>query len=428
MKYICDFHIHSKYSRATSKAMDLENLNAWAHIKGMSVLGTGDFTHPAWFKELKTKLEPAEPGLFRLRERYQGEGKNFPFSRDADTRFILTVEISGIYSRQGKTRRIHNLIFAPSLEVAEKINTHLGWIGNLNADGRPILGLDSEELAKIVLGISGDCFIVPAHAWTPWFSVFGSMSGFDTIEECFGAYTKYISTIETGLSSDTAMNWRLSMLDSISLISNSDSHSLSRIGREANILDTELSYAGIIGAIRSKDSSKFISTIEFFPAEGRYHFDGHRNCGIRFHPDETKKHSGNCPRCGKHLTIGVLSRVEELADRKEGEKPARTIPYYSCIPLEQIIGDAIGVGAGSKMVQEEYKNCITKIGSEFHVLLEASREELERAAREQIVEGIMRVREGKVEIEPGYDGEYGTISIFKEGEQSKLTKQASLFL
>ncbi|MEK9148301.1 MAG: endonuclease Q family protein, partial [Patescibacteria group bacterium] len=268
MRIIADLHIHSPYARAVSKAMTLENLDYWAGLKGITVMGTGDFTHPKWMKEIKEKLEPVEQGLYKLKaksEKLKVGG--------TETRFLLTVEISSIYSKAGKVRRIHNLIFAPTIEIAEKINTQLGWLGNLKSDGRPILGLDSEELAKIVFSIDPACVIVPAHAWTPWFSIFGSMSGFDSIEECFGKFTREIFAIETGLSSDPAMNWRLSKLDSIALISNSDSHSLQRIGREANVFDCELSYDGIVGAIRSRDPKQFLFTVEFFPEEGKYHYD-----------------------------------------------------------------------------------------------------------------------------------------------------------
>ena len=415
MKFIADFHIHSKYSRATSPQMDLENLDKWAKIKGIKVLGTADFTHFEWFKNLKEKLEPAEPGLFKLK------------NSDSPTRFLLTVEISNVYSKFGKVRKIHNLIFAPSFEIVEKINTHLGWIGNLKSDGRPILGLDSRELAKIVLNLSEDCLIVPGHAWTPYFGIFGSKTGFDLIEECFEDYSKYIYAIETGLSSNPEMNWRLSALDKITLISNSDAHSAQKIGREANVFDTEISYPKILEAIKSKDPQKFLYTIEFFPQEGKYHYDGHRLCGISLSPAESKKYNNICPNCGRPLTIGVLNRVEELADRPEGFKPQGAIPFKSLIPLEQIIADAINQGVGTIQTEKEYKNLIEKFNSEFEVLLNASREDLEEFTLPEIALGIIRAREGKVFIEPGYDGVYGKIRIFSEGEQKKLSKQGTLF-
>jgi len=415
MKFIADFHLHSKYSRATSKNMDLENLDKWAEIKGIKVLGTGDFTHPIWFKELKERMEPAEPGLFKIK------------NRNNETRFILTTEVSCIYSKKGKIRKIHIMIFAPSLEIVDKINAHLGWIGNLKSDGRPILGLDAKELAKIIFDVSQECLIVPSHAWTPWFSIFGSRSGFDSIEECFEDYSKYIFAIETGLSSNPPMNWRLSSLDKISLISCSDAHSPQKIGREANVFDTELSYPSIIEAIKSKNPQKFLYTIEFFPQEGKYHYDGHRLCGISLSPQESKKYNNICPNCGRSLTIGVLNRVEALSDRPEGFKPEGVIPFKSLIPLAEIIADALGVMAGSKQVEEEYKNLIKKIGNEFEILLNSSQEGLSAATLPEIVEGITRVREEKVFIEPGYDGVYGKIRIFSQGENKNYLKQKTLF-
>lgn len=430
MRIVADLHIHSPYARAVSKDMTLENLDYWARIKGITVMGTGDFTHPQWIKEIKSKLEPAEQGLYKLNSKFQIQNpKQITNSKiqTSETRFMLTVEISSIYSKGGKVRRIHNLIFAPSIETAEKINTALGWQGNLKSDGRPILGLDSKELAKIVFNIDERCILVPAHAWTPWFSIFGSMSGFDSIEECFEELAPRIFAIETGLSSDPAMNWRLSRLDKVALISNSDSHSLQRIGREANVFDAELSYDGIINAIKSHDPQKFLYTIEFFPEEGKYHYDGHRLCKFSCGPEETKKLNKICPKCGKPLTVGVMNRVEELADRAPGEKPAVSVPYKSLVPLDEIIAEAFGAGVSSKKVKEEYKNLIEKIGSEFKVLVDAPLSELEQATTPEVVEGIMRVREGRLHIEPGYDGEYGKVKIFEEGERESLSKQSALF-
>ncbi len=400
--------------------MDLENLDKWARIKGIKVLGSADFTHPEWFKNLKEKLEPAESGLFKLKK------------EDSGTRFILTAEISCIYSKGGKVRKIHIIIFAPSFDVVEKINSHLGWIGNLKADGRPILGLDAKELAKIVLNISADCLIVPAHAWTPYFSIFGSRSGFNSIEECFEEYSKYIYTIETGLSSSPEMNWRLSTLDKITLISNSDSHSPAKLGREANVFEgSELSYNSITNAIKSTGETranlKLVYTIEFYPEEGKYHYDGHRLCGVSLSPQESKKSGNICPNCGRPLTIGVLNRVEELADRPEGFKPENAIPFKSLIPLGEIIADALGVMTSTKRVEKEYKNLVDKFGSEFNILLDASRSELEKADLPEIAEGIIRVREGKANIEPGYDGVYGKIRIFSKKEEKKQLRQKTLF-
>jgi len=415
MEFVADFHIHSRYSRATSKEMNLETLEKWAGIKGIKILGTGDFTHPQWIKELKEKLEPAESGLFKLK------------NSNSDVRFLLTTEVSCIYSKKGKVRKIHIIIFAPFLNIVEKINTRLAWIGNLNADGRPILGLDAKELLKIVLNVSEDCLIVPAHIWTPWFSLFGSKSGFDSIEECFEEYSKYIFAAETGLSSDPAMNWRLSALDRITLISNSDSHSPAKIGREANVFDTEISYYEMAKAIKEKDSKKLLYTIEFFPEEGKYHYDGHRLCGISFSPKESNKYNNLCPHCGKPLTIGVLNRVEQLADRPEGFKPQNSVPFKSLIPLEEIIADALNVLPGTMQVEREYKNLIKNFVNEFNVLLKTKKEDLEKVTMPKIVEGIIKTREGKVFIEPGYDGVYGKIKIFSQAEEKEVLKQKTLF-
>ncbi|MBI4992373.1 MAG: DNA helicase UvrD [Candidatus Harrisonbacteria bacterium] len=421
MKFIADLHIHSKYSRAVSKNMVLEELDRWADDKGILVMGTGDFTHPAWFKELKQKLEPAELGLFQLKKEYKLPTLKGTF---ADTRFLLSVEISCIYSRGGKMRRVHNIVFVPDFETAEKVNTQLGFIGNLASDGRPILGLDSEELAKIVFNSNSEAVIVPAHAWTPWFSVFGSMSGFDSLEECFGEYSKNIFAIETGLSSDPAMNWRIKSLDKIAFISNSDSHSLQRIGREANVLDTEFSYKGIMDAIRSRDPKKFLSTIEFFPEEGKYHYDGHRDCGVVFSPAETKKHKGICPKCGKKLTIGVVYRVDQLAekDRPEGFKDLSRVPYKNLVTLDSIIGEALDVGRATKSVMKEYQKLIRMFKSEFNILLNAPIKEIAFASRPEIAEGVDRVRKGKLTIQPGYDGEFGVIKIFDEQDRKRLAE------
>jgi len=413
--FIADFHLHSKYSRATARNMDLENLDKWAKIKGVKILGTGDFTHPEWFKNLKEKLEPAEAGLFKLKK------------TNSETRFILTAEISCIYTKKDRVRKIHIIVFAPSFEVVEKINVQLGWIGNLKSDGRPILGLDAKELAKIVLNASENCLVVPAHAMTPWFAIFGSKSGFDSIEECFEDYSKYIYALETGLSADPAMLWRIPDGRRVALISNSDSHSPAKIGREANVFDTEISYQAITEAIKNKDPKKFLYTIEFYPEEGKYHFDGHRNCNIRSSPEETKKYNGICPVCGKPLTVGVLNRIEQIADKEEGFKPEGVIPFKSLVPLGEIIADVLGQGTGTKQVEKEYNGLIEKLGSEFNILLDASKEKLASVTLPEIAEGIIRVREGRVVKEPGYDGVYGKIRIFSQGEEKDLIKQKTLF-
>ncbi|MEK7562648.1 MAG: endonuclease Q family protein [Patescibacteria group bacterium] len=411
MRTIADFHIHSKYSRATSPSIDLESLDRWAITKGVKVLGTGDFTHPEWLKNLKDKLEPAEPGLFNL--------KNI----NSATRFLLTAEISCIYTKGGKIRKIHIVVFAPSFGAVDKINAKLNQIGNLRADGRPILGLDAKELAKIVLDADENCMVVPAHLMTPWFSVFGSRSGFDSIEECFEDYTKYIYAGETGLSANPKMLWRMSDGRRITLISNSDAHSAQKIGREANIFDTDVNYFSIIEAIKEKDKSKFLYTIEFFPEEGKYHYDGHKDCNLRLSPKESKKYNNICPICAKHLVIGVLNRVEKLADRPENFMPESAIPFKSLIPLQEIIAESLGVTVASKQVDKFYNKLTENLGNEFGILLEVERIDLEKYSLPEIAEGIIRVRNGKVEIEPGYDGVYGKIKIFS---RSPLN-QKSLF-
>jgi uncharacterized protein (TIGR00375 family) len=413
MKFIADFHIHSKYSRATSPQSDLEHLGEQAIIKGIDVLGTADFTHPEWFDNLKEKLEPAEQGLFRI--------------KNGKTRFILTSEISCIYSKNGKVRKIHILVLAPDFETVEKINTQLGWLGNLKSDGRPILGLDAKELVKIILSISSDCLIVPCHIMTPWYSLFGSKSGFDSLEECFEDYSKYIFACETGLSADPKMLWRMPDVRKITLISNSDAHSPAKIGREVNVFDTELSYSAIVEAIKSGDPKKFLYTVEFFPEQGKYHYDGHRKCEVSCSPEETKKYNGICPVCGRPLTIGVLSRVEELADKPEGFKPENAIPFKSLVPLKDIIADLLKIGPGTKGVEKEYKDLIQKFGSEFNILLNVSISDLKQANLPEISEAISKLRKQEIYIEPGYDGEYGKINIFSKGEQRKISGQKNLF-
>lgn len=436
MKSIADFHIHSKYSRATSSQMDLEHLDEWAKIKGIDILGSGDFTHPEWFRELKKKLNPLGNGLFVLSEKCADQNgiKLSPRTTGRTalkkkTYFILTTEISCIYSQGGKGRRIHLIVFAPNLETAEKINARLSQIGNLKSDGRPILGLSAKNLVKIILEISPDCLIVPGHIWTPWFSLFGSQSGFDSIEECFEELTPEIFALETGLSSDPIMNWRLSALDKYILISNSDAHSLVNLGREANVFEgDDLSYSSIIGAIKRrglreiKTDLRLIYTIEFFPEEGKYHFDGHRLCNLRFSPEQTKKVQGICPKCKKFLIRGVMNRVAALADRDYGIKPQNAAGYKSLIPLQEIIAEALSRTKITKAVENEYQNLIKKGESEFNILLNLSYEDLSKITLPKIAEGIKNVREGKVEILPGYDGVYGTVKIFSEEEKPEQVR------
>lgn len=423
MRFIADLHIHSRYSKATSKDMSPEGIWKWAQLKGISVIGTGDFTHPKWFKELNEKLESLGNGLFMLRKDFRTN--DIPDSCKADVFFMLTAEISCIYSKNGRTRKIHSILFVPDFASAAKINITLAKIGNLNADGRPTLGLDAKELMKIVMDASTDAMLVPAHAWTPHFSVFGAASGFDSLEECFEELTPYIYAIETGLSSDPLMNWRLSALDKITLISNSDAHSPAKIGREANIFDTEISYESIMDAIKTRKG--LLGTIEFFPEEGKYHYDGHRTCGVSLTPEETLRHNYLCPVCGKRVTVGVMHRVEKLADRKEGFKPKGSPPFYSIIPLPEIISEVLKAGANSKAVDKEYQNLLGKLGNEFKILMDIPLNDIEQASSPLIREAISRMRKGDVHIKPGYDGEYGKIKIFETVERKEIKGQSMLF-
>ena len=416
MRFIADFHLHSKFSRATSREMEVETLARWAKKKGIALLGTGDFTHPTYFSELRAKLEPLGNGLLRLRKGDQG------------VQYILTTEVSNIYTQDGRVRRIHTLIFVPSFEVAEAIRSKLGNLGKLSSDGRPIFSFTAKELAKMIFDISMDCLVIPAHAWTPWFSIFGANSGVDSIEECFGEMSSHIHAIETGLSSDPEMNWRWSALDSLTLLSNSDAHSPSRLGREANAFDCALDYQEITETVRTKNRKRLLFTIEFFPEEGKYHYDGHRQCGVIFSPSQTKANQYLCPTCHKKLTVGVMHRVEELADRSEGFIPKNAIPSIHLIPLEEIIAEALGVRVGTKAVESEYERLTERGGSEFRILLDATPDELTSFVPPNILEGIIRMRQGKVSILPGHDGVYGKITLFpekKEGENEK--EQLKLF-
>jgi uncharacterized protein (TIGR00375 family) len=402
--------------------MSPEGIWTWAQLKGVSVIGTGDFTHPGWLSELGEKLEPAGNGLFSLRHQYRTG--NIPASCRADVHFLLTAEISCIYRKNDRTRKVHCLVFAPDLDAVNKINTALSKIGNLAADGRPVLGMDAKDLLRIVLDASPDAMLVPAHAWTPHFSVFGAASGFDSLEECFDDLAPHIHAIETGLSSDPPMNWRISGLDRVTLLSNSDAHSPAKIGREANTFETHLSYAAITEAIRTRQG--FGGTIEFFPEEGKYHFDGHRDCGVRLSPEESGKANDSCPLCGTKVTVGVMHRVAELADRPEGHRPAGAPGFQSLIPLAEIIADALGVGAASKKVEAAYHALLERLGSEFHILREAGLGDIERAGSLLIREAVARMRAGRVLIAPGYDGEFGTISIFDDAERRDSKWQMQL--
>ena len=429
MKFIADLHVHSKFSMATAKNLDLENLYIAAQLKGITVVGTGDITHPGWLAEIKEKLTPAEPGLFKLKKELAREcDKAVPALCRSKVRFILVSEISNIYKKNGKTRKNHNLVFLPDIESTEIFNSKLDKIGNIKSDGRPILGLDARNLLEILLETTDKSFLIPAHIWTPWFSVLGSKSGFDSIKECFEDLSGHIFAIETGLSSDPPMNWRVSQLDGLTLVSNSDAHSPLKLGREANILDTELSYSAIKSAIKSGDPDKFLGTYEFFPEEGKYHMDGHRKCNICFSPTKTIEKNGNCPVCGKPLTLGVLYRVEELSDRNAGFKPEKAHPFYSAIPLVDILSSLMQVGPLSKKVKNAYNNLIEKYGPEFPLLHSIPIDDLNRSNIPLLGEAIKRVRKKDVTLLPGYDGEYGKIIIFTPEERETLPGQKSLFI
>ncbi len=415
---IADLHIHSRYSRACSPELTLENIAKWSKIKGLNLVATGDFTHPVWFKEIETKLQENGNGFLSLRD------------NDNGMRFILGTEVSCIYSQGGKTRRVHLCLFFPKIADVRKFNEKLSGAGkNLKSDGRPILGMSAKQILQIMKEINKDAVMIPAHAWTPWFSVFGSKSGFDSLEECFEELAPEIFAIETGLSSDPAMNWRLSQLDKIALVSNSDAHSLPNLGREANVFDLDVaktSYQYFFQTIKEKNPKKFLKTIEFYPEEGMYHYDGHRACGVSLTPKQSKKNKNLCPVCKRPLTIGVLNRVEELADRDEGFVPSNVVPYDSLVELDKIIGEALGIKSrNSKAVQAEFDNLIKKGTSELNILMDLSYTELKKITLPEIVEGIRRMREHELKIKPGFDGEYGKVTIFSS--QEKKERQKKLF-
>jgi len=423
MKFIADLHIHSRYSRATSKQLDPEHLSLWGQKKGIAVVGTGDFTHPAWLKELKEKLTPAAPGLYRLKPELEKATKDqVPKACECKVLFMLSVEISCIYKKDGKTRKLHHVILMPDFESAERLNHKLEAIGNITSDGRPILGLDSRDLLEVVLEADERSFFIPAHIWTPWFSLFGSKSGFDHIEECFGDLCGYIHALETGLSSDPPMNRLLSALDGYILVSNSDAHSPSKLGREANLFDTELDYYSMVKAMA--EGTGFMGTIEFFPEEGKYHLDGHRKCGVRLDPYETRQNHGLCPECGKPLTVGVLHRVFELADR---DKPVLSKDFVSLIPLTEILSEILRCGSGSKKVAAEYVALLHNLGPELFILMDAPLESIEKQGGPLLREAIERMRGGRVIREAGFDGEYGRIRLFEDHEIVSLKGQAALF-
>ncbi len=422
MKIIADVHIHSHYSRATSRNLTIPELALWAQRKGVHIVGTGDIAHPGWLQELKEHLQPAEDGLFRLKPDVEREvARRVPPACRGTVRFILAGEISTIYKKNGRTRKIHHVVFAPDFAVVEALQERLEKIGNIRSDGRPILGLDSRDLLEILLEVDPRNVLIPAHIWTPWFALLGSKSGFDSVEECFEDLTPHIFALETGLSSDPPMNWRVSALDRYTLVSNSDAHSPQKLAREANILDIELSYDAFFNAIRSGSPAHFLGTVEFFPEEGKYHYDGHRKCGIMWDPKTTIAHQGICPVCGKPVTVGVMHRVEELADRPEGVPKPNALPYYSLIPLPEILSELLKVGAGSKRVQKEYERLLSRLGPELAILMDLPLEEIAHEGGERLAEGIGRMRRGEVTVIPGYDGEYGVIRVFEEEETRSIT-------
>ena len=410
MKMIADLHIHSRFSMATSKEGTPENLDFWARKKGISLIGTGDFTHPVWREELKERLVSEGNGLYRLRDEYVKEdSRKFP---GEGTRFVVSGEISSIYKKNGKTRKVHNVILLPSLEAADAMAQRLEKIGNIHSDGRPILGMDSHDLLEMMLDVCPEGILIPAHIWTPHFSVLGAKSGFDSVEECFEELAPYIHALETGLSSDPAMNWRISKLDRYQLVSNSDAHSPSKLGREANLLDIDCSYEGLYRAIQTGEGLE--GTVEFFPKEGKYHFDGHRKCGVSLSPVEAERLGGICPVCGKKLTMGVDHRVEQLADRAEGFVKKDGKKYESLVPLPEVISACMGYSTASKKVQGCFEQMIQTLGTEFDILRNVPSEDIKSCAGERIAEGIENVRTGNVKRIPGYDGEYGKIELFEE--------------
>jgi uncharacterized protein (TIGR00375 family) len=412
MKVIADLHLHSKYSRATSKDLNFDTLEKYSRIKGLTLLGTGDFTHPKWIKEAEENLKEtiSGSGIFKTKT-------GFPF--------VLQGEISLIYTQDNKGRRVHLVLLAPNFEVVKQINEFLLTKGRTDYDGRPIFKIPCPDFTEKMKSISKDIEIIPAHIWTPWFSIFGSESGFNTVEDCFKDQTKNIFALETGMSSDPEMNWRLSSLDKYSLISNSDSHSFWpwRMGRECNIFEMkELTYKNLIDSIRTKKG--FIETIEVDPNYGKYHFDGHRNCSISFSPEETKKHNNICPVCKKKLTIGVLNRVDELADRPLGFVPKGAVPFKKIIPLSEILSSLLSSGIATQKVWKEYNNLLANFGNEFNILLDASKEQLMKFTSEKIADAIVQNRSGKIKIVPGYDGEYG-YPVFSD-EDIKAKKEIKI--
>jgi uncharacterized protein (TIGR00375 family) len=429
MELIVDLHIHSSFARATSKNLTIENIYKWAKIKGINVISTADFTHPKWFSELTSKLEVDSDGMYRLKEKFTKQiDESLPRSvRNNLVRFILSTEISNIYSKNGKVRRLHNLVIVPNFEVASDIIGQLSKIGNLKADGRPIIGMDSKELLRMTVESHPDSIFIPAHIWTPWFAMFGSNSGFDSIQEAFEELTPHIKAIETGLSSDPYMNWRLSQLDGITVTSGSDAHSLPKLAREANIMNCNLSFKDIVEGIKTNDK-RFVGTLEFFPEEGMYHLDGHRSCGVKLDPEESKKINDICPVCHKKLVIGVMHRVDDLADRPVGFTPKKHKIVESIVPIIEMIAEVKNIKSiHAKAVVNEYDRVIAALGDDFTILRKKSVEEITKSGFPQLGLAIQKVREKDIYIDPGYDGVYGTVKIFKPGEMETKIGQVSLF-
>ena len=426
MRFHADLHIHSKFSRACSHDCDLEHLAWWAGRKGVAVVGTGDFTHPGWIDELRSQLVPAEPGLFRLQPDVERRiAERLPPSCRTPVRFLLSSEISTIYKRDDRTRKVHHLLYAPDFDAVDRITQRLARIGNLSADGRPILGLDSRHLLEITLESGPDCYLVPAHAWTPWFAVLGSQSGFDAVDDCYGDLAEHIFAVETGLSSDPEMNWRVSSLDRFRLVSNSDAHSPPMLAREATVFDTDVDYFAMRRALQTGDG--FGGTVEFFPEEGKYHLDGHRACGIRTEPEETRGLDGRCPACGKPLTVGVLHRVEALADRPSTYRPTDGDDFSSLIPLPEIVGEILGVGPKSKTVTAKVSDLVGRLGPELAILRDVPLDDVAAVGSSVLVEALGRLRRREVVREAGFDGEYGTIRLFDADELAAPEGSQTLF-
>ncbi len=428
MEFIADIHVHSKYSRATSKTLDLEHLYVAAQQKGIALVGTGDVTHPAWFAELSEKLVPAEPGLFKLRDDIEASwaGAVVPGCR-REVRFVLQGEISNIYKKDGRTRKNHQVILLPDLDAAATFNRKLDAIGNIQSDGRPILGLDARDLLDILLETSEEAILIPAHIWTPWFSVLGSKSGFDAIADCFGDLTPEIFAAETGLSSDPPMNWRVSALDGLTLVSNSDAHSVFTLGRNANRFSMEWSFPALRSALKSGDPARCLGTLDLYPEEGKYHYDGHRKCGVCLHPAESMRLDNRCPECGKPLTLGVLHRTAALADHPGGRRPDTALPCRHIIPLPEILSEIFGKGPKTNTVQTPYTALLRALGPELDILLKTPIDAIEAAGIPLLGEAIRRMRAETVRIVPGYDGEYGRITLFTDDERDERRGQYSLF-